>query len=267
MRIRSVTAATVAVILCAAGATAQTPDERVAARDLLTKRGAAVVTARATVTMRGLPGRADGVEDTVQATAVVIDGTGLAVTALSQLDPSEMVKRAVTGMPGAPAMNLSVEQANLRLRLADGREVPAKIVLRDHDLDLAFLRPSEPPASPMASVDLSTVARAQVADLVLVVQRFGEMTGWKVGISFGDVQAIIEKPRTQYIVAAPTIGGGLGSAVFDAAGHFLGIVVVRSQTSSGRRSVFAMMQGVEGAGVLPIVLPADEIIELAKQAK
>ena len=267
MRIREVTATCVAITLCASGVLAQTPDERAAARDLLTKRGAAVVTARATVTMRGLPGRTDGVEDTVQATAVVIDGSGLAVVALSQLDPSEMVKRAVTGMPGAPAMNLSVEQANLRLRLADGREVPAKIVLRDPDLDLAFLRPTEAPATPMASVDLTTVGKGQVADLVLVVQRFGEMTGWKAGISFGAIQAIIEKPRMQYVVAASTIGGGLGSAVFDTAGRFLGIFVVRSQASAGRRSVFAMMQGVEGVGLLPIVLPADEIVELAKQAK
>ena len=55
--------------------------------------------------------------------------------------------------------------------------------------------------------------------------------------------------------------------MFDGAGRFVGLVVVRTQAAAARRSVFAMMQGAEGAGVLPIVLPADEIIELAKQAK
>lgn len=268
MRIRLVQAACAAILFIAPIVSAQTPDERAAARELLNKRGDAIVTARATVTMRGLPGRTDGVEDTVQANAVVIDGTGLTVSALSQLDPSEMLKRAVGGAPGSPAMNLTVDQSNLRLRLANGQEVPAKIVLRDRDLDLVFLRPSDPPATPMASIDLGQPARAQAADLVVLLQRFGEMTGWKGGIAFGTVQSVIEKPRLQYIVAAPTsAGGGLGAAVFDVAGRFVGLVVVRTQAAAARRSVFAMMQGAEGAGVLPIVLPADEIIELARQAK
>lgn len=269
MRTSLLIAACAAVSLTASVAQAQTPAERAAARDLVATRGDAVVTARATVTLRGLPGpgRADGVEDTVQATAVVIDGTGLTVTALSQLDPSDMIKRAVGGASGAPAMNLSVEQSNLRLRLGNGQEIPAKIVLRDRDLDLVFLRPTEPPASPMSSIDLSTASKAQVADLVLVLQRFGEMTSWKAGVSFGDVQAVVEKPRTQYIIAVSSVASGLGSAVFDASGRFLGLIVVRSQSSPGRRSMFSMLQGAEGMGLMPVVLPADEIAELAKQAK
>lgn len=269
MRILTLAAVCAATLTFVTAAGAQTPEDRAAARDLLSKRGPAVVTVRATVKMRGLPGagQGDGREDTVQANAVVLDATGLTVTALSQLDPSDMIKRVISGMPGAPAMELSVDQSNIRVRLDNGQEVPARIVLRDKDLDLVFLRPVTAPASPMVSVDMTAPAKAQPADLVLVLQRFGEMTGWKTGVSFGSVQAVVDKPRTLYIVAAPSVGGGgLGSAVFDTGGRFLGLIVMRSQ-SAGRPSMFSMMQGTEGAGVLPVVLPVEEIAELAKQAK
>jgi len=258
-----------AAMSAAAPLHAQTMEERAAARHLLSTRSPAVVTVRATVKMRGLPGagQGDGMEDTVQANAVVLDDTGLTVTALSQLDPSDMIARVISGMPGAPKVALSVDQSNIRLRLDSGQEVPARIVLRDKDLDLVFLRPATAPAAPMVSVDMAAPGKAQAADLVLVLQRFGEMTGWKPGVSFGSVQAVVEKPRTLYIVAAPSVGGGgLGSAVFDTSGRFLGLIVMRSQ-SGGRPSMFAMMQGSEGAGLLPVVLPVEEIVELAKQAK
>jgi hypothetical protein len=266
---RTSLAAGAAILALALPASAQTQEERAAARDLLTKRADAVVTVRATVKMRGMPGPggAEAMEDTVQANAVVLDGTGLTVTALSQLDPSDMLMRFMSGMPGAPEIKLSVDHSNIRIRLSSGQEVPARIVLRDKDLDLMFLRPAAAPASPMVSVDMTAPAKAQAADLVLVVQRFGEMTGWKPGVSFGSVQAVVEKPRLLYVIAAGTSGGGgLGSAVFDTGGRFLGLIVMRSQ-STGRPGMFSMMQGTEGAGMLPVVLPVEEIAELAKQAK
>ena len=267
MVVRCLLPAVLAAVL-AAPAFAQSPDERAAARELLAKRAQALVTIRATVKLRGLPGPGQGedMEDTVQADAVVLDGTGLTVTALSQLDPSDMLKRVFSGMPGAPPMDLAVDQSNIRMRLENGTEVPARIVLRDKDLDLIFLRPTTAPASPMPSIDLSAGAKAQPADLVMLLQRFGEMAGWKTGVSFGLVQAVVEKPRTLYIVAASTAGGGgLGSPVFDSAGRFLGIMVMRSQ-AGGRPSMFSMMQG-DAAGMMPVVLPVEEIVELAKQAK
>lgn len=270
MRTQSVSALVLGIAAIAAPASGQTAEERTAARELLAKRAGAIVTVRATVKMRGLPGPGggDAMEDTVQANAVVIDGSGLAVTALSQLDPSDMLKRIFGSMPtGMPMPELSVEQANIRLRLDNGQEVPAQIVLRDKDLDLVFLRPTTAPAGPMISVDMTAPGKVQAADLVLVLQRFGEITGWKPGVSFGSVQAVVEKPRTMYVVAAPSVtGGGLGSAVFDTSGRFLGLMVMRTQ-STGRASLFAMMGGSEGAGMLPVVLPVEEIAELARQAK
>lgn len=270
MRIHLLPAACAAIASCAVVLGAQTPEERVTARDIIAKHADAIVTARASISMRGLPGprgAAGPMEDVVQASAVVLDPTGLTVTALSPLDPSDMFTRALGRVPGAQGVNLSVDHTNIRLRLGTGQEVPARIVLRDRDLDLVFLRPAEAPASPMASVDMTKAARVLTADLVILAHRLGEMTGWKPGVAFGTVQTVVDKPRTSYVVAAPMAGGGgIGSAVFDTAGRFVGLMVMRSQPS-GRSSLLSMLQGPEGLGMMAVALPAEEIAELAKQAK
>ena len=263
MSVRFISAALAAAVVISTPAMAQTVEDRAAARALLAKHAGSVVTIRATVKLRGLPGPGQGeeMEDTVQSDAVVLDATGLTVTSLSQLDPSDMLKQVFSGMPGAPPMELTVEQSNIRLRLENGTEVPARIVLRDKDLDLIFLRPTTAPASPMAFIDTTAPAKTQPADLVMVLHRFGEMTGWKAGVSFGYVQAVVDKPRTLYVVSTAE---GMGAPVFDATGRFLGLMVMRTQ-AGGRASMFSMMQ--EGPGIMPVVLPVEEIMELAKQAK
>jgi hypothetical protein len=68
------------------------------------------------------------------------------------------------------------------------------------------------------------------------------------------VQLVIDKPRLYYQIAIPTVGGNaLGAPVFDAAGRFVGVVVMRS---TGSRSA-----------AVTAVLPAEEIRDIAKQAQ
>ena len=133
------------------------------------------------------------------------------------------------------------------MRLADGREVGARIVLRDADLDLAFLRPLEPLAAPIAAVD-AAMGQPQVMDLVIALQRTGEPTGYRALGTFGYVQMTVDKPRLYHIVST----GQLGAPVFDAAGRFVGVTVRVGGTRTNPQ---------------PGVLPADDIREIAKQAK
>ena len=154
-----------ALLLCfAAPAQAQTPAERDLARLTLAKHDAAIVTvlgpARVRVTMGGR--EAPPTEENLSATAVVIDATGLMAAPLSALDPGRMMSALMGRMAGggADAMDARSELSNLRVRLADGREVPVRIALRDEDLDVAFLRPVDPPAS-RASRPASRTNRAR----------------------------------------------------------------------------------------------------------
>jgi S1-C subfamily serine protease len=253
--IRLIAVAACGALICGtARAAAQTADERAAARTVVKARGPAVVMVLATVKLHvNVGGREQSADQAAQANATVLDSTGLTVLSLSTLQPDDVITRTLSQRvaPGTK-VDVTSEPSDIRMHLGDGRELPAKLVLRDEDLDLAFLRPTDPPATPLAYVDAPS-ATPSLMDLVTIVQRTGEATGWTTAGAFGTVQLIIEKPRTYYQIAILTTGGsGLGSPLFDVAGHFVGIVVMR-QT------------GVKGA-VTPGVLSADDIRDVAKQA-
>ena len=250
-------------------ASAQTPEERAAARDLIGKRGDTVITVLGTVKTRMMMGgrEAPPSEENIQANATVLDARGLAVMSLSNLEPGKMmngiISQQAASMPGME-MSMKTDTTNLRLRFADGKEVPARVVLRDEDLDLAFLRPTEPLAAPVPFLD-DAAARPQQLDGLVTLQRLGEMAGWKVSASFSYVVAVIDKPRTAYMG-----GSSPGAPVFDSAGRFVGVSVmmIRNTPGSGSLGLASSFSGggLESLGFMPVVLPADEVREVAKQA-
>jgi hypothetical protein len=94
-------------------------------------------------------------------------------------------------------------------------------------------------------------ARPQLLDALTLIRRTGESTAWAPAAAFATVELVIDKPRTYYQVVILG-GGGPGCPVFDNAGRFVGVLLLRDT-------------GTKGAGALS-VLPADDIREVAKQA-
>src|SRR6185369_12543088 len=83
-------------------------------------------------------------------------------------DPAEMYRRL------SPDSKVEIEVTDVKMILDDGTEAPAEIVLRDRDLDLAFIRPKSKPASPMTAVDLSKTGSAQLLDEIIVLDRLNK---------------------------------------------------------------------------------------------
>jgi S1-C subfamily serine protease len=232
---------------------AQSADERTAARDIVKKRGDAVVMVLATIKVRvNIDGREQPSEQAAQANATVLDGSGLAVLSLSTLQPDDVMSRSLAQRFGGARVEVTSEPSDIRMHLADGRELPARLVLKDEDLDLAFVRPTEASQTPITFVDAPS-GKPLLLDLLFVVQRTSEATGWMTGASFGSVQLVIDKPRTYYLLSMSGGGAGLGSPLFDIAGRFVGITVMRNP-------------GIRGAPPVSGVLPAEDIREVAKQA-
>ena len=57
----------------------------------------------------------------------------------------------------------------------------------------------------------------------------------------------------------------MGTPAFSTAGKLVGLLTLR-QVDPGRSSMFSMMGGAEAMGLLPVILPAADVLEIAKQA-
>lgn len=255
---------TVASITAPAPSAAQ--DERAAMREVAKKWQESIVNVRVSLKVRmSVGGReVQSMDDTVEAVATVIDPSGLTVMSLSSLDPGAMMNRFFSASGGSDDQKMSIESepSDVRIRLAGGRELPAAIVLRDQDLDLAFIRPTTKPASPLTAIDLSDAGTPAVLEDLVVLGRLGRVGGWTPSAILYSVAAIMQKPRTFFVLNGPT---GTGMPAFRANGKIVGILTIR-QIDPGRMSMFGMMGGTEGAGVIAVVLPAADVLEIARQA-
>lgn len=194
-------------------------------------------------------------ENKQDVTSTVIDPSGLAVLALSASDPSEMIKRMY------PDYKVEVEVSDVKILLDDGTEVPAEIVLRDKDLDLAFIRPKAKRTSPMPAVDLAKSSPAQVLDSVITLNRLGRAAGRAHAASVERVSAVVQKPRTFYIPDSTMTATALGSPVFALDGNIVGIMVMRAISSGGTGAGSSRQDNATS-----IILPAEDVLKAAKQA-
>jgi S1-C subfamily serine protease len=243
-------------------------DDRAAAREIVKRWQAAIVNVRVVLKIRmSVGGReVQQMDESVETVGTVIDPAGLTVLSLGSLNPGAMMNKLM-GSGGNPQerMEFGSEPTDVKLRLADGRELPARIVLRDEDLDLAFLRPLTKPETPLVAIDLANEGRPSLLDPVVILSRLGRVGGWAPSASLQTIGAIIERPRTFYVIETGGTGGGMGTPAFTSSGQIVGLLTMRS-VQTGRQGMFSMMGGTEGLGLLPVILPAADVREISRQA-
>lgn len=227
------------------------------ARTIVDRNGGSAVTLRIVTEMRFTMGgqqvHAEENEDEIGGT--VLESDGLIVMSLSASDPSEMLQDAMASMAGQ-GVEISSDLKSLAVILPDGRDVPATVVLRDRDLDLAFVRTEEPLETPLPAVDTGASGSPDRFDPVVVPYRMGKAARREVGAVFTRVAAVLEKPRLFYVLPIGTPTDVLGSVAYDSDGKPVGIVIVRSLEVSQ----------TEGASATLFVVPLTDVLEVAGQA-
>jgi S1-C subfamily serine protease len=248
-----------ALVLGLAGvATPGRADELAAkGREIFDKNHHAVVTVQVVLKV-SYSGAAKTSETRQEITGTVLDPSGLTVLALSAADPSEMYQRMMAEQ--SSQYKLETEVSDVKILLDDGTELPAEIVLRDKDLDLAFIRPKSKPASPMAAVDFGKSAPAQLLDEVITLNRLNSAAGRAYAASVERISAVIQKPRTFYIPDSTMTSTTLGSPAFALDGKVVGLLVMRAVNAKGGAS-----RNVR-ENMTSIILPAEDILKGAKQA-
>lgn len=192
-----------------------------------------------------------------EALATVIDPNGLAVMSLSAIDPGSM--RASGTTPGWTS-----KLKDLKMILPDGDEIPAQVVLRDPDLDLAFIKPQDPLSKPATFLDLQDNIKPEIMTPFIILSRLGESAGREIFVPVSRVQGIIKKPRTLYIPDMNGMMSGLAAPALAFNGKVMGIILLRvSQSESGMAN--EMYGGMGNMNIMPVILPALEIIETAKK--
>lgn len=235
-----------ALALLAKSAFALPPAEVKAGRALLKRYADVIVSVEMVVTMKGMQGDRPipAREQKREVNGTFVSATGLTVLSLGSIDPRG----------GIPAMMMGQqirydepEFKEVKLRLANGTELPARVVLKDADLDLAFIAPETVPEKALPFVNLASAAKAEILATYFDISRGSKQAQRVPLVRVVNVTGMISKPRkfllaTDYSMSCP---------VFDAEGNVLGLTVRH-------------VAGGQSAGL--IILPAADVADIAKQA-
>jgi len=191
-------------------------------------------------------------ERKVEALGTVLSTNGLMVTALSAIDPSqEVTGREISTGNGRLRLEASAIMKEVLIVMPDGTEVPAEVVMKDVDLDLAILMAKRDAKEfgrvAFDPVNLKEAGKVQIADEVVSLSRADEVLSRQPAVYNGQVNVLVKKPR-EFIRASSV---GLGSPTFDLEGRVVGIGVVRRMTD--KRSV-------------AVLIPAADVDEIVEQA-
>ena len=189
-------------------------------------------------------------EQKLEALGTIIAEDGLTVLSLSRVDPTATLLSRIR----TPGGSVNVNYTEVLLLMQDGTEVPAKLLLKDTDLDLAYVLPIKEKGEKNEKRTFSHVPRSSKnkdplpLDEVVSLGKLGRNLYRQSTLRKGWVNAVIEKPRKYFVIenTAP------GTPVFDREANWLGIVVYkmdRGQPSS------------------IVTLPAEDIDEIAEQVR
>ena len=196
-------------------------------------------------------------ESKAEITGTVISPEGLTVVALSETDPTAMFSNFMPDeMEGDFKMESSI--SDVKILLEDGKEIASGVVLRDKDLDLAFVRPKQKPEAPMPYIDFSQGGTAALLDRVVTINRLGKVANRTASLSLESIEAIVSKPRTFYFPGNSATLTGTGSPAFTLDGKPLGIFVTRTIGKGG--GDFDPSRSHAG-----VILPVADIVEGASQ--
>lgn len=246
---RSTRFAPVFIILLLAGVSGSSDETAEKGRAVLAAHKDAVVTVR---TVLSLSFGNSPEERTNEANGTVISADGLTVLSLTSVDPSNLMSKM-----GSGRKEVVSKVTGMKMILADGSELDAEVVLRDVDLDLAFVRPLVKPAAPMPYVDLAAAGNPDVLDELVILAQLGQVARRAHSVLVERVETVIDKPRKFYVLGEHRARAIVCSPAFTLDGAFVGIGVFRSITSDA--------SGGMGDNVLVVIVCASDIQEAAQQ--
>lgn len=222
--------------------------EKAVWKDLLTNQSNCVTWLSLTMKIdvsaggRSLPSQ----EQKLEALGTVIAKDGLTVLSLTSIDPkSKIMSRLRTS-----SASVQVNYTEVLILKPDGTEIPAKVLLKDEDLDLAFVLPLDSKSSsfPVFCSISGKSNTLDVLDEVVTMSKLGKNLYRQSTLRKGWVNALISKPRKYLVIE----NSSPGNPVFDREGDWLGVAVYKME---------------RGQPSSLVTLPAEDILEIAQQVR
>jgi S1-C subfamily serine protease len=226
------------------------------ARDVFESSKHAVVSIQLVLKTRYLfGGDTQEQESNLELSGTVISPDGLTVVALSSTDPTGLIRTLSGELDDG---DVATETSDVKIMLQDASEIEAQVVLRDNELDLAFIMPTERPDEPLPYVSIENPGKPEIFDQVVAINRLGQVANRVYSGALETIEAVVERPRTYYIPGSNPTHTSMGCPAFTLDGEFVGIFVVRAirRTGTARSS---------SSNMIAIIVPADEIVYVAEQ--
>lgn len=193
-----------------------------------------------------------------------IEGEAMAL----MIDPKGLL--VLCGPEIGQAKGFSATPKELKVCIGDDTEgVLAKLIGRDSELDLAWLRIEKPSEKGYSSIDTAKAATPKVGDTLVGLERMGKYFDRTPVVFTTMVGGITKKPRELFI---PSPGGGqpflyIGTPFFSAGGEFVGMSVIQQpnadseddMSSRARERLTRFDQGLK-------ILPANQIASATARA-
>lgn len=193
-------------------------------------------------------------ESESEANATLISPDGLAVLALSAIDPTALLGADLTADPENP---FTLRIVSLKMILAGAEEREAEVVLRDKDLDVVFVRLREAPQEPLPYADpVHAADSVRVLEPYVCIGQEGPVVQRAHTAFIDRIEGVVSRPRTYYLVARSRTQQILCSPLFTLEGRLIGFGVARHQRSED-----------VGNELLAVVVPAAQIGELMSQVQ
>ena len=190
-------------------------------------------------------------EEETETTGVMLDGEGLVL--VNNIEMGGMLK--MFGMSGRPT--------DIKVLVGDDTVgVDAKLIARDSELNLAWVRTNDKPAAAYKFTDFEQTAEPQVGDYLYIVGRMSKF--FDRAATVHEVRMSGRTTKPQPLLLAGSMDGDMGSPVFDAAGKLVGVttIVVPNEEDMGD----GMNQQAMRQMMAPAVIPAKRVADATTRA-
>lgn len=218
---------------------------------LLSETTPALVTVKFVLKMEGQFGKR---ESETEITGLMVDPSGLVLCANSKLG----LPRIMRGASATPT--------DIKVLIGDDTEgLEAKVLARDTELDLAWVKIKEPGDRKFAALDLSKSAVVNPGERILTIRRMAKFFDRATTISEGRLAGRTSKPRDLLVP-----GGGIdvepGQPIFTPDGRLVGLVVMQLPDLEEMESNPMAFVGMRNDILNGLILPVAEIAKATKRA-